>query len=58
VTLWISIAVQVKRWHDQDKSGAMAFIGCIPVIGTIWVIVECGFLPGTPGENSYGPEPP
>lgn len=56
-SIWPSIAIQVKRWHDRDKSGWWWFIGFIPFIGPIWVLVECGFLPGTDGPNNYGDDP-
>jgi uncharacterized membrane protein YhaH (DUF805 family) len=55
--IWISLALQVKRWHDRDKSGAWVFIGFIPLIGPIWALVECGFLRGTVGPNRYGNDP-
>lgn len=57
VQIWASLAVQVKRWHDRDKSGWWVLIGLIPVIGSIWVLVECGFLRGTEGQNRFGPDP-
>jgi uncharacterized membrane protein YhaH (DUF805 family) len=52
---WIGLAVQVKRWHDLNKSGWWVLIGLIPVIGLIWSIVEPGFVKGTNGENRFGP---
>jgi uncharacterized membrane protein YhaH (DUF805 family) len=55
--IWSGIALQVKRWHDRDKSGAWFFIGLVPYIGGIWVLVECGCLRGTVGPNKYGPDP-
>jgi uncharacterized membrane protein YhaH (DUF805 family) len=55
--LWPSLAVQVKRWHDRDKSGWMVLINLIPIIGWLWTFIECGFLDGTPGPNRYGPSP-
>lgn len=55
--LWISLAVQVKRWHDRDKSAWWILIGLIPQIGPIWVFVEAGCLRGTHGRNRYGPDP-
>jgi uncharacterized membrane protein YhaH (DUF805 family) len=51
---WVNIATTVKRFHDRDKSGFWAFIVLVPYIGVIWQIVECGFLPGSRGSNSYG----
>jgi uncharacterized membrane protein YhaH (DUF805 family) len=55
--LWISLAVQVKRWHDRDKSGFWVFIGVIPIVGPLWAFVETGCLRGTRGPNWYGPDP-
>ncbi len=51
------LAVQVKRWHDRGKSGWWVLIAFIPIIGPLWVLIETGFLPGTPGTNEYGPDP-
>ena len=51
-----SIAVQVRRFHDQDRSGWMVGIGFIPYIGALVVLVfMC--LEGTRGPNQYGPDP-
>ena len=55
--VWISLAIQIKRWHDRDKSGWWVLIGLIPCIGPIWAFVECGCLRGTFGSNTYGPDP-
>ncbi|MEP2734700.1 MAG: DUF805 domain-containing protein [Erythrobacter sp.] len=50
------IAVQVRRFHDQDKSGWMLLLGFIPFIGGLIVLVfMC--LEGTRGPNSYGEDP-
>ena len=54
---WIALSLQVKRWHDRDKSGMWVLISMIPIVGPIWSFIECGCLPGTPGPNSYGPDP-
>jgi uncharacterized membrane protein YhaH (DUF805 family) len=56
-SIWIGFAIQVKRWHDRGKSGWMVLINCIPIIGTLWALVELGFLPGTMGGNEYGETP-
>jgi uncharacterized membrane protein YhaH (DUF805 family) len=53
----IGIIVQIKRWHDRDKSGWWVLINLVPCIGGFWSLIECGFLPGTPGPNQYGPDP-
>ena len=53
ILLWPALAVIVKRYHDRDKSGEWALIHfLIPPLG----IFQCGFLPGTPGINRFGPE--
>jgi uncharacterized membrane protein YhaH (DUF805 family) len=54
--IWISVAVQVKRWHDRDKSGWWFLVNFVPIIGWLWVLIECGFLRGTPGPNRFGDE--
>lgn len=55
--LWVGLAMQIKRWHDRDKSGWWALISLVPLLGTIWVIIECGCLRGTDGANRFGPDP-
>ena len=55
--IWFSLAIQIKRWHDRDKSGWWVLIALVPVIGGIWALVECGFLRGTSGANRFGPDP-
>ena len=51
-----SLAVTVRRFHDQDKSGWMILLGLIPGIGGVILLVfMC--LEGTRGPNRYGPDP-
>lgn len=57
MVIWGSLAIQVKRWHDRDKSGWWVLIGLVPLIGAIWQLVECGFLEGSQGDNRFGPAP-
>jgi APA family basic amino acid/polyamine antiporter len=54
VTAWMSLATQVRRWHDRNKSGWMILINAIPVVGAIWTTVELGFMRGSEGTNKYG----
>ena len=63
---WNNFAVAVKRLHDRDKSawwlvlwwaisgigGALTF-GIASFVVAIWMLVELGFLEGTPGQNRY-----
>jgi uncharacterized membrane protein YhaH (DUF805 family) len=52
-----ALAIYTKRWHDHGTDGVWSFIMFIPIIGAIWLIVECGFLRGTEGPNLYGDDP-
>ena len=51
---WPSLALQVKRWHDRDRSGWWILVNFIPVIGFFWALIENGFLPGDSLANRYG----
>ena len=55
IALIPAIIVYIKRFHDRDKSGWWVLIGLIPIIGSIWLLIELGFLKGTPGPNRFGP---
>ena len=55
--LWPFWAVSAKRWHDRNKSGFWTLINLIPIVGSTWMVVECGCLKGIEGENEYGPAP-
>lgn len=55
---WTHIAVSFKRLHDRDYSGWLILLGFIPIIGWLWLLVQLGFLRGTPGDNRFGPEQP
>ncbi|MCL1594474.1 MAG: DUF805 domain-containing protein [Actinomycetia bacterium] len=57
VTIWIGLAVSIKRWHDRGKSGWWILIGFVPIIGGLWALIETGFLEGDKGDNEYGPDP-
>ena len=51
-----SLAVCVRRLHDVGKSGWWIFIGLIPLVGAIWLLV-LACTEGNPGDNVYGPSP-
>ncbi len=44
--VWLSIAVTVRRLHDRDRPGWFIFFSLVPVVGWLWLLVECGLLPG------------
>lgn len=50
------LAVQVRRFHDQDKSGWFVLLNFIPYLGGLIVLVfMC--LEGTRGHNRFGEDP-
>ena len=51
-----SLAVMVRRLHDIGKSGWMAFISLIPIVGAIWLLILFA-RDGDSGDNKYGPNP-
>ncbi len=57
------IALTVRRFHDQNKSGwwyvALAVPSLIPFLGLIPAIALLVFMivPGTDGGNRFGPDP-
>ena len=51
-----SIAVQVRRFHDQDKSGWFVLLGLVPYVGGL-ILLFFMVQPGTPGPNRFGPDP-
>lgn len=55
-TIIPSIAVQVRRFHDQDKSGWFVLLNFVPYIGPLIVLVFM-FIEGTKGPNRFGPDP-
>jgi uncharacterized membrane protein YhaH (DUF805 family) len=54
---WMNLCLMVKRWHDRGRSGLWLLINLIPGIGQMWMVIECGFVAGTSGDNKYGPAP-
>lgn len=51
-----SLAVQVRRLHDQGRSGWFILLGFIPYIGGLIMLVFM-LIPGDAGANEYGPDP-
>jgi hypothetical protein len=45
---WVSFASVVRRFRDRGKSGWWALLYFVPGIGWLWILIECGFLPGKP----------
>ncbi|MEU2202453.1 DUF805 domain-containing protein [Isoptericola sp. NPDC019482] len=51
-----TLAVMVRRLHDQDKSGFFWFMTFIPLAGPIIMLVFY-VTAGTVGANRFGPDP-
>ena len=51
-----SLAVTWRRLHDIGKGGGWFFIGLIPLVGWIFVLVWL-CRDSQPGQNTYGPNP-
>lgn len=54
--VWSSIVLQIKRWHDLDKSGWFVLLGFVPVVNLICMVFLL-FIKGTDGTNQFGPDP-
>ena len=54
-TLLPGIAVGVRRLHDVNRSGGLLFVGLIPLVGWIILLVLAA-QEGTKGPNDYGAE--
>jgi uncharacterized membrane protein YhaH (DUF805 family) len=51
-----TLALQVRRLHDQDKSGWWLLITLLPYLGLGWMLYLMA-AQGTWGPNRYGPDP-
>ena len=54
--LW-GIIIQIKRWHDLDRSGWWVLVNLIPGLGGLYTLIMCGLIKGTSGPNKFGPDP-
>lgn len=48
-----SFLIQVKRWHDRNKSAWWCLINFVPVIGSLWAFIELGFFDSVNEGNRY-----
>ena len=51
-----TLAVTIRRLHDQDKSGWLCLVALVPILGAA-VLLAFMCLQGTAGPNRYGPDP-
>jgi|ERR1700722_15602796 uncharacterized membrane protein YhaH (DUF805 family) len=55
-TILPNLAVAIRRLHDLDRTGWWIFIGLIPLVG--WIILIIWYCTrGTNGPNRFGPDP-
>ena len=55
-TLLPSLGLSVRRLHDIDKSGWWLFLGLIPLVGAI-ILIIWACKESQPYDNQYGPVP-
>lgn len=46
--------VSIKRYHDLGKSGWWSLSILVPVVGMLFIIIECGFGKGGLLKNKWG----
>jgi uncharacterized membrane protein YhaH (DUF805 family) len=56
-TIYGSLCLGIKRYHDRGKSGVWVLIQFVPAIGALWYFIEAGCLRGQLGPNAYGADP-
>ena len=54
-TIAPGVAVTVRRLHDTGKTGWLALVGLIPVVGLVLLYFMA--VEGDPGPNEHGPDP-
>lgn len=56
--LWIYVyyVVHIKRFHDANVTGWASLLLLIPLVSYV-VTLALLFIPGTKGDNKYGPPP-
>ncbi len=56
VSFWLALALQVRRWHDLNKSGWMVALNLTLIFIPV-AFVMLGFIRGTNGANRFGADP-
>jgi uncharacterized membrane protein YhaH (DUF805 family) len=57
VFLWPLVAISAKRQHDFDFSAWWALIHFVPGVGSLFLMLVDGSVPGTHGLNRFGVDP-
>ncbi len=56
VGIYSGFALIIKRCHDINRSGWFLILAFVPM-GAFALLGILAFMPGTKGENKYGPDP-
>ena len=43
-----------RRLHDRDRSAWWLLATVVPLVGALWLWIECGFRAGSIGANRHG----
>jgi len=57
VFLWPLVAISTKRQHDFNFSAWWALIHFVPGLGSLFLMLVDGSVPGTLGANRFGVDP-
>lgn len=49
----LMIPTYVRRLHDRNKSGLFMFIALIPILGGLYLLLDCGFGSSVDVGNKY-----
>ena len=56
ITILPNISVTVRRLHDTNRSGWWYWLGAVPLVGGI-ILIVWACTKGTQGTNRFGPDP-
>ena len=56
--MYLFAAVSAKRWQDRGRSAWWVLLMLVPVIGTLWTLLDNGFVRGAASINAFGPPAP
>ena len=43
--IWMQAAITIKRCHDRGKTGFWSMLLLLPIVGQVWLVIDCGILP-------------
>ena len=51
------VSVWGRRLHDRGRSALWLLVAALPVLGALFLLVECAFLPARPRAERFGDAP-